>query len=369
MIKYEITANGVQLVRQPEGSIKSKLPALIYTARVDEQKNLYLERFAEKFSMPEKVYGSTPTKAARIFSTYTMAKEPIGAAAVGGKGLGKSDLMKLTANTALDAGIPVIRIDSALAGSQFDSFLSDLGEVVVMFDEFAKTYSAPNPLEPEAKDSRNATYLQERLLSLLDGTVPGKRLILITENFKSDLSNLFIDRPSRLLYLFEYDHLEDTVIQQYTKEFKLKKPIRKELLELARTTRRFNFDMLKQIVAEHLRYNEPIADFIEFMNIETAPSTVQILTITKAVYKRTEGLVIKPNQEVPFNLNEGFDVMYTNPNATSQHYKEGAFEVYAGDRIYYDGVNIAYEDNDYAVTGTIKTIELDKQSPRKKGFQ
>ena len=149
--------------------------------------------------MPAKLYGTTKERSKRIQTAYSKRTESTGVLFTGLKGAGKSLLMKEVANAMIVKGFPVVIIQDNFQGTDFMSFMELVGECVVLLDEFGKTYPTDN------KDSENE---QHSLLTFFDGMYSAKRLILLAENKEWDIADLFLDRPSRVLFLWKYNRLE-----------------------------------------------------------------------------------------------------------------------------------------------------------------
>ena len=104
-------------------------------------------------------------------------------------------------------GIPTLIINSAFYGDTFNRFIQDIDqECVVMFDEFEKTYSEEN------NDGENA---QEKLLTLLDGVFPQKKLFLLTCNNLFKIDDHLKNRPGRVYYFLEFRGLEEDFVREY----------------------------------------------------------------------------------------------------------------------------------------------------------
>ena len=116
----------------------------------------------------------------------------------GSKGSGKTLLTKALANISVAAGVPVVLVDIPFCGPTFNKFIEDLGVVTVLFDEFEKVYDSDD---------------QDKLLTLLDGTVSGKRLTLFTCNDDDHINQYMLDRPGRIFYRFQYSGLDRDFIK------------------------------------------------------------------------------------------------------------------------------------------------------------
>ena len=74
---------------------------------------------------------------------------------------------RLLAQKAIQNGIPVILVDDFIPS--IDDFLNDIkNEVLVLFDEFDKTFARSKDKDPQSK-----------MLSLFDGTSSGRNYLLL----------------------------------------------------------------------------------------------------------------------------------------------------------------------------------------------
>lgn len=224
----------------PEGLIIEKIPAGIYTVKVSKN-GFYLEFTKDNFDQPEKLYGTIVPRSKRIQHAYNERKDSTGVLFTGLKGSGKSLLMKEISNTMIKQGLPVLIIQENFSGPTFMSFMELVGECVVLLDEFGKTYKRSN------KDDQNE---QHSLLTFFDGVYSTKRLILMAENKTWDISELFLDRPSRILFHWEYDRLEEEVVDGYCNDNLENTNLKSKIISVYRVSKNFTFDSLQAIVAQ-----------------------------------------------------------------------------------------------------------------------
>ena len=90
--------------------------------------------------------------------------------------------------------MPVIIVDTYIPG--LANFIEEIEqEVMVMFDEFDKTFGGVNKSDGMADP-------QTELLTLFDGLAQGKKLYVITCNNLNTLSDYLVNRPGRFHYHF-----------------------------------------------------------------------------------------------------------------------------------------------------------------------
>jgi hypothetical protein len=249
-MKKFIENNGqVRVVNMEEGFLKDEFSPAIYSVRQD-MSGLYLSKEMDRFEMPKEVYGSTPERANKIMSTYHDRDGTTGVLLTGLKGAGKTFLIKYTGNLALEEGIPVVTINDPMAGDEFLAFIDSLGPCMLIFDEFAKNYK------------RAGDNGQDALLTLFDGVAGGKRLIMLSENNRWDVSDLYKDRPSRVYYSYSYEKLEKDIIEEFSMNNLINKDFTEKIMEMSNRTLEFSFDILQSVIEECNRYPDMSFDKI-----------------------------------------------------------------------------------------------------------
>lgn len=290
---FSITGSIVHSLNFDEGSLIQKLPPRVYTLSADIN-GLFLVITQDKFILDE-VYGSTITRADKIIATYNDRSTQTGVLATGDKGSGKSLLTKVVANKFIENGLPVIIINSAFKGNGFNTIMNEIGECLVIFDEFAKIYA----------NEEDSNSNQDALLTFFDGVSSTKRLCMITENYEWHINEFLRNRPGRMYYHFKYGKLDVTTIKEVC-EIKLKTNRLNEILEIVATSAEFSFDTLQAIIEESNRYpNETIATIVEDLNITITNGITTAYKISK-VENSTKQICKLTNPEQIFKaFNEG----------------------------------------------------------------
>lgn len=157
------------------------------------------------FSLPSKFYLNFEKNAKRVLTAYDLRKnnKSVNIILGGEKGSGKTLFAKyLSAKTALptvtvsnDYGMHDTSVTHAMA-----DFLRRLGPIIVIFDEFEKTFF------PQS---------QQALLTMLDGakTIENSIVIISVNNNKA-LDDNFINRPSRFRYYMIFNPLTKSEISE-----------------------------------------------------------------------------------------------------------------------------------------------------------
>ncbi len=230
-----------------------------YNLRFAQMRGFYLQPTLPP-NVPEKIYGSAEKTADRVLEAYGKSDKNLSVMLVGEKGSGKSMTAALIA---LKSGLPIVKVDDGFAGSNFTQTLQNLGECVILFDEFEKKFSKDSQEEEE----NNA---QNSLLSLLDGLgAHGKKLFVFTANDEYKIGDYFKNRPSRVRYYLKYKGMESEAITEYCQENlkEFDKYIDK-ILKWTQVFEDFNFDMLKELVNELNIFGGDFGETIELMNIK-----------------------------------------------------------------------------------------------------
>jgi len=257
-------------------SVIDYLPAAIYEVSFSPDLGFHLIRQATSFNLPSKRYntGSVDSfKMSELFiKRYTDSQKNLGVLLSGVKGTGKSMLLKLAANKALETGLPVIVVSESFTSAHLAKFLSSLTlDCVVLFDEFEKLFTREN-------DSDSS---QEDLLSFFDGTAQSHKLIILTVNELHKVNEFFINRPSRIRYLLEYKPLSEEFVTMYLEETLLDPSVASQVADELITVSEMNFDLLQTVVEEvNVMYPSlPIPEIVKMLNVTDLTEDYQSYTV------------------------------------------------------------------------------------------
>lgn len=227
------------------------LPAQVYTVRIS-MVGYYLE-IAESFELPPRLYGNTNGQADRILNTFNLRPRSTGVLLAGEKGSGKTLLSKVICVKAIEAGMPVLLINSPHLGDGFLGFLEEIKQhCVVLFDEFEKVYP----------DKEN----QAPLLTVFDGVFSAKKLFILTVNDGMLVTGPMKNRPGRLFYNIEFKGLGMDFIEEYCQVNLKDHNLIRQIILLSTLFRAFSFDMLQAVVEELNRYGERPVDLLSILN-------------------------------------------------------------------------------------------------------
>lgn len=236
-----------------------KLPAQVYIIRFAKMRGFYLEQYADIEIKEEKIYGVCEEKVAKVLNAFHRANRNLGVILSGDKGIGKSLCAKLLAENAVKRNIPVIIVDKFYPNiAQYIETIEQ--EVMVLFDEFDKTFA-------NIKTSENEAEPQAGLLSLFDGISQGKKLFVITCNKLNRLNDFLINRPGRFHYHFRFEYPSERETREYLQD-KLSPEYWDEIEPVVAFSRKvnLNYDCLRAIAFE-LNAGDKFSDAIKDMNI------------------------------------------------------------------------------------------------------
>lgn len=236
-----------------------ELPPKTYAVRFAKLSGFYLEEYADITVNEEKIYGGQLEKAQKVIESYQRFDRNLGVILSGDKGIGKSLFARLLSMRAVRHGIPVLVVDRYIPG--IAAYLQGVEQrVMLLFDEFDKTFGAVNPPEGEQEP-------QTEMLGLFDGISQGKKLFVITCNEIRHLNDCIINRPGRFHYHFRFDYPSEGEIREYLMD-KLQQEYYGEINNIVEFSRKvdLNYDCLRAIALE-VNNGEKFNTAIQDLNI------------------------------------------------------------------------------------------------------
>lgn len=245
----------------PEGAVNmgSTLGSGYYTVMRDEFGNFFLST-VDEFTLPDRMYGSVNDYANRIITTFNDRERSTGVLLSGEKGSGKTLLAKVLCHRVVAQGSPVIIVNKAYVGDEFNSFIQSISEpAIVLFDEFEKTFDDED---------------QEKILTLLDGVYQSKKLFVLTCNDSWRLDRNMKNRPGRLYYMIEFEGLDADFIEEYCQTNLLDASKIDSVCKVAALFDQFNFDMLQTLVEELNRFGGTAQEAVSLLNIKPTSANI-----------------------------------------------------------------------------------------------
>lgn len=229
------------------------LPPGVYR-HVQTMMGWHLERYQSRFEFPYKIYGTNSNIVVRALKAWNNMDGNLGLLLNGIKGTGKSVTAQIVANNMIDMGLPVLVVDKPLDIGNILTLIKQ--DCVVLWDEFEKTHS----------DREH----QQLILSAIDGISRNahKRMYLLTTNNKH-LDENFIDRPSRIRYVWEFDRLDRDVMNELIDDL-LEEDVVKykpDLIAYLEERKVLSIDVVKAACMELNVFKESPSEFEPVMNL------------------------------------------------------------------------------------------------------
>ena len=257
--RYQVYGEDVQTYKS--------LPAETYIVGFHPQMGFWLTKHSDLGAKEDIVYGKHDYRAEKIMRGYKSGNRNFGVILSGKKGIGKSLMARMIAEKAIASGMPVIIVDKAIGG--IADFLSSIDqEVVIIFDEFEKTFPKEDNGDPQVE-----------LLGLFDGIDGGKKLFVITCNDPRQLNEFLINRPGRFHYHFEIVCPTGDEVRAYMRD-KLGDGFEEEIEKIIKlsTMADITYDCLRAIAFE-LKQGYPLEETLEDLNINYERGTSFDVTV------------------------------------------------------------------------------------------
>lgn len=294
-INFITSGQKIFVEKLPDGIRTTELKAKLYTLEYTREEGFFLLESADKYILPKRTYGNYEKAAERVINTHYKKEGNTGILLTGLKGTGKTLFTKFIANGMIDRGVPVIQINKPYFGEEIFNFIENIGNCVLVFDEFAKHYKALDI-------STNPSQLG--LLNLLDGLGNSKRMHLFTENDLNLISEYLLNRPGRIHYHFKYGRLSEEIIKEICQDLNVPEEITNELIELSIKLKILSFDTVSCLINEWKLYGGKLADHLDILNITLCrdPSKEDIELIS---FIREDGTKLS-NKEVKIDYKNNY---------------------------------------------------------------
>lgn len=220
--------------------VYNELPVRTYEVHFNKMTGFSLVNHLDLSIQEEKIYGVHHEKVKKSLESFKRASRNFGIILSGRKGIGKSLFARLLAQEAKNYNLPLIIVPFYIPG--IASFISSIQqEVIVLFDEFEKTFGAKNDNDP-----------QEEMLSLFDGVDCGKKMFVITCNDTYKLNEFLLNRPGRFHYHFTLTSPSAPEIREYMTDKLLPQyhNLIDQIIGFGMTINNITFDILRAIAFE-----------------------------------------------------------------------------------------------------------------------
>ena len=261
---FSIRGSNITIAKNENVTHVPILPGGNYDIRFNQQMGFFYLEKLPNYTLDFKLYDNLESKADRILNTFLDRPFTTGVLLNGIKGTGKSLLARCVCFKAAAMGIPTLLVGAPFAGSGFNDFIGSISQpAILFFDEFEKIYSNSRDLDDEGSNQGP----QEGLLSLFDGTVQTKKLMLTTVNEMFRVGDYFKNRPGRMYYNYEFSGLSEAAVREFTQD-NLKYPEKVEdVVQLRNLFTNLTYDMLRAVIEEMNRYGEGAKEVMRVLNV------------------------------------------------------------------------------------------------------
>ena len=293
----------------------NQLPAQAYLVNFDKMSGFYLSTF-DDIVINEKIYGVHMEKCQKVLKSFEIFERNLGVILSGAKGIGKSLFAKMLSAEAIKAGYPLLIVNCYIPGIA-DYLTSIQQEVVVLFDEFDKTFYAP-------KERDSMSDPQSEMLTLFDGLSQGKKLFVVTCNELNNLNNYLVNRPGRFHYHFRFEYPTNEEITEYLQD-KIPESAYGEIDKVIKFAQKvdLNYDCLRAIAFEltlGTKFEEAIKD-LNILNLSQDCYSVTIFFNDGTKSRRELRMDLFDDSEVRYEFTDcnSFD-FFVNFNPCDSHY-------------------------------------------------
>lgn len=259
-----------------------KLPAQVYSVGCSQTTGFFLTKF-DDIVIKEKIYGVHTEKVEKVLNNFTLFERNLGVILSGNKGIGKSLFAKMLGIEAVKRGYPLIIVNSFIPGIA-DYLTTIQQEVVILFDEFDKTFT-------HGRADNDMSDPQSSMLTLFDGLSQGKKMFVITCNELSKLNDYLVNRPGRFHYHFRFDYPTGDEIKEYMldKVPNLSNDEVNKIIDFSKKVN-LNFDSLRAIAFElstGLKFEDAVQD-LNIVRVNSYQTYIAILTFADGGQIRRE---------------------------------------------------------------------------------
>ncbi len=265
--KFIQSGSMYRVLNDEDLQVFDQLPNRTYTVGYNELAGEYFLTVIDDFKLPEKLYGDTLKDADRILNTFMDRANSTGVHLNGIKGAGKTLLAKAVSVVARrELQFPTILVNGQFCGDEFNKFIQSINvPAIVIFDEFEKLYDWEH---------------QDKILTLLDGVYPSKKLFIITSNDTGRISTYLCNRPGRIYYSMSFNSLSPEFVEEYCRDNLKDQSQTDTIVKYIRAYTFFSFDMLAAVVEEMNRYDQTLIEVLQVLNVEPETNKNETYTVT-----------------------------------------------------------------------------------------
>lgn len=280
-------------------NIISLLPTKNYLFNYDDFGNCWLEDL-EDFKYPSKIYDVSDNLRSMIKVAFDSKSRNLGVLLTGNKGQGKSLTAKLICK---DINLPTIIINKQIPNYvDFVAFLNSIKQDYILFvDEFEKLFKTTNDKETDYKT-------QEVFLSFMDGVLTNESKILFLLTTNESVNTYFINRPSRIKFLQEYEELSEELFHMITDDLLVNKSFKQDLEESV-SLLNMNIDLLISILEDVNLFNKPFSEFATMYNYKNEMYRYELYYVDNGVEKLNK--IFQSKTKIKHNQTQiaGWEVM------------------------------------------------------------
>jgi hypothetical protein len=111
--------------------------------------------------------------------------------------------------------------------------------------------------------------MQEHMLTMFSDMTGGEKLFLLTENDAHMIGRFIRNSPSRFLFHYKFDRLEEETVLEYCKDHDVAEDFLKDLMAKYKQSSVFSINHLKAIVKQHKYFpNDTLDDLLGCLNVD-----------------------------------------------------------------------------------------------------
>lgn len=363
--------NTGNIYRIYDNSVKTsnQLTPQSYQVEFDPRSGFYLSSYDEEISISEKVYGVHLDKVEKVLNSFKLFERNLGVILSGDKGIGKSLFAKVLAVKGNELNYPLIIVNTYYPG--IADFLNSIQqEVIVVFDEFDKTFSSG-----KRDDNNSMCDPQTEMLTLFDGLGTGKKLFVVTCNSLYGLNDYLVNRPGRFHYHIRFDYPTPEEIRAYMSD-KLSEDAYNEIEKVVSFSHKIklNYDCLRAIAFELSlgnTFEEAIKD-LNIINIESEEYTVILYFKDGGHVKKSNYLDLFSDADAKLDMYDenGYNFYVSFNTDDAKYVAERGCMIIPGDKVSLDWRSgYYYEDDEQEELEARKARQCDYIALKRKGVK